>query len=140
MGLFDKFKKKENNNWENAYIGKPNFYNGKDSKPFGAFALTEGTLTSFPKNPRLLYKVNNTEVDEWKLMLVSTTNNGVLGDIDYYEAINRLMKFVIDAIYKNTTQGITGKLSLQILVCSISISLLSFVFLFIFNTRLNINE
>ena len=22
MGLFDKFKKKENNNWENAYIGK----------------------------------------------------------------------------------------------------------------------
>lgn len=29
-------------------------------------------------------------------MLVSTTNNGVLGDIDYYEAINKLMKFTID--------------------------------------------
>ena len=96
MGLFDKFKKKETNNWENAYIGNPNFYNGKDNKPFGAFALTEDTLTSFPKNPKSLYKVNNTEVNEWKLMLVSTTNNGVLGDIDYYEAINKLMKFVID--------------------------------------------
>lgn len=96
MGLFDKFKKKESNNWENAYIGNPNFYNGKDNKPFGVFALTEDTLTSFPKNPKSLYKVNNTEVNEWKLMLVSTTNNGVLGDIDYYEAINKLMKFVID--------------------------------------------
>ena len=96
MGLFDKFKKKENNDWKSAYVGKPNFYYGKDGKPFGAFALTEGSLTSFPKNPRLFYKVDNTEVDEWKLMLVSTTNNGVLGDIDYYKAINKLMKFVID--------------------------------------------
>ena len=76
--------------------GDPNFYNGKDGKPFGAFALTEGTLTSFSKNPKLLYKVDNTEVNEWKLMLVSTTNNGVLSDMDYYEAINKLMKFVVD--------------------------------------------
>lgn len=95
MGLFDKFKKK-NNDWENAYVGNPHFYNGKDVKPFGVFALTEGTLTVFPKNPRLLYKVDNAEVEKWKIMLVSTTNNGVLGDIDYYEAINKLMKFVID--------------------------------------------
>ena len=27
MGVFDKFKKKENNDWKNAYVGKPNFYN-----------------------------------------------------------------------------------------------------------------
>ena len=45
MGLFDKFKKKENNDWENAYVGNPNFYNDKNGKLFGAFALTEGTLT-----------------------------------------------------------------------------------------------
>ena len=95
MGLFYKFKKKENNNWKNAYVGKPNFYNGKAGKPF---ALTEGVLTSFSKNPKLLYKVDNTEIDEWKLMLVSTTKNGVLGDMDYYEAINKLMKFVIEII------------------------------------------
>ena len=96
MGLFDKFKKKENNDWENAYVGNPNFYNDKDGKLFGAFALTEGTLTSFPKNLKLLYKVDNIEVDEWKLMLVSTTNNVILGDIDYYDAIKKLMKYVID--------------------------------------------
>ena len=39
-----------------------------------------------------------------------------------------VIKLVLDAIYKNATQGITGKLSLQILVCSIIISLLGFVF------------
>ena len=96
MGLFNKFKKKEKDDWKNAYMGNPNFYKGKDGKPFGAFALTEGTLTSFPKNPKLLYKVDNIEVDEWKLMLVSTTNNVILGDIDYYDAIKKLMKYVID--------------------------------------------
>lgn len=96
MGLFNKFEKKENDNWKNAYIGNPNFYKGKDGKPFGAFALTENTLTSLPKNPKALYKIDDTEVDEWKLILVSTTNNEVLGDVDYYKAINKLMKFVID--------------------------------------------
>lgn len=109
MGLFDKFKKKENNDWKSAYVGKPNFYDGKDGKPFGAFALTEGTLTSFPKNPRLFYKVDNTKVDEWKLMLVSTANNGILGDIDYYEAIKKLMKYVID---ENDNNILIKKLSL----------------------------
>lgn len=96
MGLFNKFKKKEKGDWKNAYMGNPNFYKGKDGKPFGAFALTENTLTSLSKNPKALYKIDDTEVDEWKLMLVSTTNNGVLGDMDYYEAINKLMKFVVD--------------------------------------------
>ena len=43
-----------------------------------------------------MYKVDNIEVDEWKLMLVSTTNNVILGDIDYYDAIKKLMKYVID--------------------------------------------
>lgn len=110
MGLFDKFKKKETNNWENAYVGKPNFYNGKDGKPFGAFALTEGTLTSLPRNPKSFYKVDNTEVDDWKLMLVSTTTNGILGDLDYYVAINKLMKFVIE---ENVNNILIKGLSLQ---------------------------
>lgn len=110
MGLFDKFKKKENKDWENAYVGNPNFYNDKDGKPFGAFALTEGTLTSFPKNPKLLYKVDNIEVDEWKLMLVSTTNNVILGDIDYYDAIKKLMKYVID---ENDNNILIKELSLE---------------------------
>ncbi len=63
MGLFDKFKKKENDDWKNAYMGNPNFYKGKAGKSFGAFTLTENTLTSLPKNPKSLYKIDDTEVD-----------------------------------------------------------------------------
>lgn len=37
-----------------------------------------------------------------------------------------IIKLVLDAIYKNTAQGITGILSLKILVCSIIMSLLGF--------------
>lgn len=59
-------------------MGNPNFYKGKAGKSFCAFTLTENTLTSLPKNPKSLYKIDDTEVDGWKLMLVSTTNNGVL--------------------------------------------------------------
>lgn len=77
-------------------MGNPNFYKAKAGKSFCAFTLTENTLTSLPKNPKSLYKIDDTEVDGWKLMLVSTTNNGVLWDIDYYKAINKLMKFDID--------------------------------------------
>lgn len=39
-----------------------------------------------------------------------------------------VIKIVLDAIYKNATQGITRTLSLQILVCSIIMSLLGFGF------------
>ena len=70
MGLFNKFKKKENSDWKNVYMGNPNFYKGNDGKTFGAFALTENTLTSLPKNPKALYKIDDTEVDEWKLILL----------------------------------------------------------------------
>lgn len=101
MGLFDKHKKKENANWDSAYVGKPNFYGRPGGTPFGAFALTEDTLTSFPKNPKALYKVDNAEVEEWKMVLVSITKDGVLGDIDYYDGIKKLSKFIIDETEDN---------------------------------------
>ncbi len=44
-------------------MGNPNFYKGKAGKSFCAFTLTENTLTSLPKNPKSLYKIDDTEVD-----------------------------------------------------------------------------
>ncbi len=88
MGLFDVFKKKEISNWDNAYKANPSFYSKPDGSPFCAFALTEGTDTILPKAPH--YAVEGQEVKEYKLMLVSTTKEGILGDCDYFEAITRL--------------------------------------------------
>lgn len=95
MGIFDKFKKKENYNFNLAYEGKPEFYVGKDGKPFGVFALTENTLTVLPKDPKAIYKIDNKNVDTWKLMLVSTSENGILGDLSYYEAIHKLKMLIV---------------------------------------------
>jgi hypothetical protein len=44
-------------------MGNPNFYKAKAGKSFCAFTLTENTLTSLPKNPKSLYKIDDTEVD-----------------------------------------------------------------------------
>ncbi|ORX77164.1 hypothetical protein BCR32DRAFT_295787 [Anaeromyces robustus] len=92
----------ENNNhnhdkeWEEAYIAKPHFYSKDGDKPFGSFALTEETLTSLLKNPKASYRVDNNEVEEWKLTLISTTLDDIIDSIDYYTALEKLQKYVID--------------------------------------------
>lgn len=103
MGLFDRFRKEEvvHVPSEDVYVGEPHFYEKKDGTPFGAFSLTEGTLTALPKDPKSLYAVDNQEITEWKLLLVSITNNGVLGDVEYYAAIDRLKKFATGENDKN---------------------------------------
>ena len=99
MGLFDKFKKNEKKEnvitWEDAYEANPSFYSKPDGSPFGAFALTEDTDTILPKAPR--YAVSGTEVTEYKLMLVSITKDGVIGDCDYFDAIKKLEAFAVDS-------------------------------------------
>lgn len=89
MGLFDVFKKKEAaSDWDKAYKANPSFYSKPDGSPFCAFALTEGTDTVLPKAPA--FAVQGKDVKEYKLMLVSTTKDGILGDCDYFEAIKKL--------------------------------------------------
>lgn len=43
-------------------------------------------------------------------MAISTTNNEILGDIDYYDAIKKLMKYAID---ENDNNILIKKLSLE---------------------------
>ena len=94
MGLFDKFKKKETNGWENAYKANPQFYAKDDGSPFGAFALTEGTETILPKTPN--YAVEGNTITEYRLMLVSTTKDAVIGDMDYSIALSKLDNYKLD--------------------------------------------
>ncbi len=94
MGLFDKFKKKETSVWDNAYQANPHFYAKEDGNPFGAFALTEGTETILPKAPN--YAVDGNTITEYRLMLVSTTKDGVIGDLDYFVALSKLDKYKLD--------------------------------------------
>lgn len=98
MGIFDKFKKNEKNNqWEKAevYVANPHFYSDKIGNAFGAFALTEDVLTGLPLNPKDMFLCDGKKIDVWKLMLVSTTKDSFLGDMDYYTALDKLKKYSI---------------------------------------------
>ena len=98
MGLFDKLKgKKETVDWSNAYTATPKFYGKPYGTPFGAIALTEGTETVLPKTPQNEYRVDGKIVSEWKLVLVSTTKDTIIGDADYFIALNDVEKYALDS-------------------------------------------
>lgn len=98
MRLFDKFKgKKETVDWSNAYIATPKFYGKPDGALLGAIALTEGTETILPKLPQNEYRVDGNVVDEWKLVFVSTTKDTIIGDADYFTALQNIEKYALDS-------------------------------------------
>lgn len=98
MGIFDNLKgKKETVDWSNAYIATPKFYGKPDGTPFGAIALTEGTETVLPKMPQNEYRVDGKIVSEWKLVLVSTTKDTIVGDADYFTALQNVEKYALDS-------------------------------------------
>lgn len=98
MGLFSKFKKEKTPvDWNNAYKATPKFYSNPDGNPFGAIALTEGTDTILPKSPQDKYAVDGKQVTEWRLMLISTTKDSIIGDCDYLTALNKLKNYIVDS-------------------------------------------
>lgn len=106
MGLFDKFKKTDASDWDNAYKANPQFYAKEDGSPFCAFALTEGTDTILPKAPR--YVIEGKELSDYKLVLVSTTKDSILGECDYFEALEKLEAFELDSNENNIlVQGLS---------------------------------
>lgn len=98
MGLFDKLKrKKEGFTKINAHVATPHFYEKQDESPFGAIALTEGTLTILPENPQEKYRVDAKPVSDWKLVLVSTSTDSIIGEVDYFTALNKIKKYMLDS-------------------------------------------
>lgn len=97
MGIFDKLKGKKTVDWSNAYIATPKFYGKPDGTPFGTIVLTEGTETILPKTPQNEYRVDGKIVSEWKLVLVSTTKDTIVGDAYYFTALQNVEKYALDS-------------------------------------------
>lgn len=98
MGLFSKFKKGTPSvDWSNAYTATPKFYGKPDGSPFGAIAITEDTETILPKAPQNEYAVDGKQVSDWKIVLVSTTKDSIIGDCDYFRALKKLEKYALDS-------------------------------------------
>lgn len=101
MGFFQKFKKQKSSDvWSDAYPATPKFYEKPDGTSFGAFALTEGTKTILPKAPQERYEIDGKTVSEWRLVLVSTTQDSILDDCDYFDALGKLERHVLDSTEK----------------------------------------
>lgn len=98
MGLFGKVKKEKSSaDWSNVYTAEPKFYEKPEGSPFGAIALTEGTKTALPKNPQNGYAVDGKKVSEWKIVLVSTTEDRIIGECDYFTVLKKLESYIIDS-------------------------------------------
>lgn len=89
MKLFSK-----NRDWESAFKATPRFYSDAQGSIFGAFALTENTDTILPINPHKEFMVENKPVSVWKMIFVSTTEDSIISEMNYFDAIKRLEKFI----------------------------------------------
>ena len=99
MGLLDKFKKKDQSGAEpkkaEVFVATPHLYAGKDGHVFGAFALTEGVLTGLPSDPKRTFTCQGKPVEDWRVLLMSTTKDSSVGELDYYDALSKLKEFSI---------------------------------------------
>lgn len=97
VGFFERFKaKKPATDWNDAYVAAPKFYRDASGSPFGAIALTEGTETVLPRNPQAEYRVDGKTVENWRMMLLSTTKDAIVGDADYQTALRNAEKYAVD--------------------------------------------
>lgn len=104
MGLFDKFKGKKEpepqgptapqESWDNAFKANVKFYGKEGEEPFGALVLTEGVETVLPAAPWERYGLDGKPVADWRLVLVSTATQGILGMADYRGVMVRLEPYI----------------------------------------------
>lgn len=80
--------------WGEAYRANPKVYARKDTGAlFGNCTLTEDTDTILPLRPESTWTAEGRPIPEWILSTVSLTENRILGQMEYQEAMNRLRPF-----------------------------------------------
>lgn len=97
MGIFDRRKerdkeKSESPEWLQAYMPSFTFLSDKAGNPSGGFSLNAGVSTRLLKKPQDDYE----GVDDFKLLLISTTEKKILGTVPYDKALKQLEKYQID--------------------------------------------
>lgn len=80
--------------WKDAYRANPQVYQKKGSDELlGNCTLTEDVDTLLPLCPQRQWAVDGRPVPEWMLSVVSVTEKRVLGQLEYREAMERLLPF-----------------------------------------------
>lgn len=83
-----------------AYKANPKAYEKTDGTMLVNFALTEDTDSLFPIVPEKQWALDGKIINEWTITMVSLTNplGGIIGQMEYHEAIKRLEPFIIAKI------------------------------------------
>lgn len=93
MGLFN--KKKKIDVWDDAYKAKPHFYKQSDGSVFGAMSLAEGVKTMFLKQPQIHFEVEGQRISQWRIALIDTTNDSMIGQMDYGTCLKKLQPYIL---------------------------------------------
>lgn len=118
MGLFDRFFKKQEAPQAvpdgyapvQPYVAEPQFYHDQAGNPFASFALTEDTLTLLPKPPHGQYAIDGEAVTDFRVVLISTTLDDVVGMLAYEDALPDLRKL---AVQETATHFLLPPLTLE---------------------------
>ncbi len=99
MGLFGRKKSKNTDNdlntlWQEAYRANPLVYE-KDGRVVVGFALTETADSLFPLAAEKQWAIEGKTIDLWFISIVSITKEGVLGTMEYHEAMKRLKPYFL---------------------------------------------
>lgn len=78
--------------WRDAYRANPHVYEMENGGLLVNFALTEDTDSIFPLVPEEHWAIEGKTINKWVISIVSITKDGVIGTIEYHEAIKRLEK------------------------------------------------
>ncbi|MBR5973871.1 MAG: hypothetical protein IK020_01675 [Clostridiales bacterium] len=94
MGIFDKKKEKDREKsdspvWQRAYVPAYSFMIDGNGDPAGGFALNEGVMTRLLKKPSEYYE----ETSRFVLVLISSTDKKIIGEIPYEKALKALDPF-----------------------------------------------
>ncbi len=97
MGFFDKRREKDKEKldqpaWKQAYIPSYSFVADRNGNPCGAFSLNEDVSTRLPKKPSDFYE----DLPRFVLVLISSTDKKILGELDYDKALKALEKYIVD--------------------------------------------
>ena len=80
--------------WKDAYRANPKVYQKQDSEDLlGNCTLTEDVDTLLPLRPESQWAADGRPIPGWILSLVSITEQRVLGQMEYQEAMKRLRPF-----------------------------------------------
>lgn len=78
-------------------LNNPQYYLSPEGEEFGMITLIEGKSRRVATDPKQFYAEDKPSSIPYKLVFISTTKGKVVGELDFYVAIERLRPYIQNA-------------------------------------------